>query len=89
MTETDDKEISFQKDSGDQVIFDTKDVAHSSAAELLKTHFEGGRNGFREFMQRLDAADTALFCAPIKKKQILFFMSYFQLVHNKEFGARC
>ena len=57
----------FQEESKDLLTLDTKTIAHPSAAELVRTHFEKGQVAFRDVFNGL--GDEASFYRPMKKKQ--------------------
>ena len=61
----------FQEESKDLLTLDTKTIAHPSAAELVRTHFEKGQLAFRDFFNSL--GDEGSFYRPIKKNKVDFF----------------
>ena len=61
----------FQEESNDLLTLDTKTIAHPSAAELVRTHFEKGQVAFRDFLNGF--SDEASFYRPIKKNRTDFF----------------
>ena len=61
----------FQEESKDLLALDTKAIAHPSAAELVRTHFERGKVAFRDFFNGL--GDEVSFYRPIKKNQVDLF----------------
>ena len=63
----------FLEESKDLLTIDSKIVAHPTAAELISTHFEKGKNQLEEFLQSLVAEDHSKFYNPIKKNRIDFF----------------
>ncbi|KAJ8375399.1 hypothetical protein SKAU_G00059790 [Synaphobranchus kaupii] len=63
----------FQEETGDLLTLDTKDIAHSSAAEMVGTHYEKGRIKFQEFMKDLESKEKCTFYEPIKRNKMDFF----------------
>lgn len=63
----------FQEESSDLLTLDTKDIAHPKAADLINTHYDRGRDQFKEFMEHLEHGDGEFFYQPIKKNNIDFF----------------
>lgn len=61
----------FQEESKDLLTLDTKIFAHSSAAELVRTHIDKGQAAFKDFFNSL--GDEASFYKPIKKNKTDFF----------------
>ena len=61
----------FQEESKDLLTLDAKNIAHPSAAELVRTHFEKGQVAFRDFFNGLGNEDS--FYRPIKKNKVDFF----------------
>ncbi|KAL0198142.1 hypothetical protein M9458_006682, partial [Cirrhinus mrigala] len=61
----------FQEESKDLLTLDTKNIAHPSAAELVRTHLEKGQVAFRDFFNGL--GDETSFYRPIKKNKVDFF----------------
>ncbi len=59
------------EESADLLTLYTKNIAHPSAAELIKTHHQKGKPAFREFFNSL--GDDTMFYKPIKKNKIDFF----------------
>ena len=51
----------FLEESKDLLTIDSKIVAHPTAAELISTHFEKGKNRLEEFLQSLEAEDHSKF----------------------------
>lgn len=59
------------EESADLLTLDTKNIAHPSAAELIKTHHQKGKAACWEFFNSL--GDDTMFYKPIKKNKIDFF----------------
>ena len=49
----------FEEESGDLLTLDTKDIADPSAAQLIATHHERGKDKFSSFMANLQWSMTA------------------------------
>jgi len=64
----------FTEESDDLLVLDTKDIAHSSAAELVAVHHKRGKEQFKSFMTDLQSSnDQCFFHKAIKKNVITFF----------------
>ncbi len=63
----------FQEDSSDLLSLDTKDIAQTSAAARVTIHISCEKASFEAFLKVLEAKDTSLFHAPIKKTKVDFF----------------
>ncbi len=64
----------FMEDSDDLLVLDTKDIADSSAADLISVHHERGKEKLKSFMIDLQSSDDQCsFYKPIKKNVITFF----------------
>ena len=63
----------FEEESGDLLTLDIKDIADSSAAQLIATHHERGKEKFNSIMANLQCENDCSFYQPIKKNRITFF----------------
>ena len=63
----------FQEESQDLLSLDTKDIAHPTAAELIGTHLEKGKDSFQKFMKGLEGTEESTFYETIKKNKVDFF----------------
>ena len=63
----------FEEESGYLLTLDTKDIADPSAAQLIATHHERGKDKFNSFMANLQCENDCSFYQPIKKNRITFF----------------
>ena len=63
----------FQEETRDLPRQDTKDFANPAAAEMIRTHLEGGRTQFQEFMKGLENKDACKLYEPIKMNKLDFF----------------
>lgn len=62
----------FQEESGDLFSLDTKEVAHSSSAELVHSHLQIGQTQYQDFVTRLEDNPSS-FYEPIRKNRLDFF----------------
>ncbi|KAK4304447.1 hypothetical protein Pmani_023602 [Petrolisthes manimaculis] len=63
----------FMEESKDLLTIDTKQVAHSSVAERLATHYDKGKERFDDFIDSLSPGSESKFYDPIKKQKLGFF----------------
>ena len=63
----------FEEESGYLLTLDTKDIADPSAAQLIATHHERGKDKFNSFMANLQCENNCSFYQPIKKNRTTFF----------------
>ena len=65
----------FQEDSADLLVLDTKNLADSTNAKLVGTHYKGGKHTFESFMEGMQNETDCPFYNPIKKKQGIFLQT--------------
>ena len=63
----------FQEESNNILTLDTKDIAHMSVHELVRTHYERGADRFCTFLKDLESREESLFYKPLKKNKLNFF----------------
>ena len=63
----------FEEESGDLLTLDTKDIEDPSAAQLIATHNERGKEKFIFFMANLQCENDCSFYQHIKMNRITFF----------------
>ena len=51
----------FQEESNDLLTLDTKDIAHTSVHELVRTNYERGADRFCTFLKDLESQEESLF----------------------------
>lgn len=73
----------FAEETGDLLTLDTKDIADPSAAQLIATHHERGKEQFKTFMDKLQA-DSHCFYQPIKKNNTDFFKIWSESTNQSE-----
>ena len=74
----------FEEESGYLLTLDTKDIADPSAAQLIATHHERGKEKFNSFMANLQCDNDCSFCQPIKESRITFFTNEPKSVSKSE-----
>ena len=74
----------FKEESADLWTLDTKDIADTTKAEMVKTHHARGREQFESFTEGLKKYDRSCFYDPIKKNKISFFKHEQVTTNSKE-----
>ena len=63
----------FQEESSDLLTLDTKNIAHTSVHELLRTHYERSTERFHVFLKGLESQEDSQFYKLLKKNKLNFF----------------
>ena len=74
----------FQEESSDLLSLDTKDIAQSSALELLSKHYDRGIEKCHEFMKGLESQGQELFYKSITRNTVNFFKQESATTDSKE-----